>query len=265
MKQKPILYHYYRSSCSWRVRWCLDFKKIDYKKVHINLLKEELKEREIDFKKKKKLTTEKAEITAKSAILAALTTGLGVGLLTFNPAAGFIAGAAVLVSLIYRKAADEAAKKNLEKETISEGFTIGANEGFFRTLQEGWESFLDWFGGNRPNAYTDKLVQMDTTSRVLADGTKILHASGFELQALYNEDLNPATKTHLEIKKGDVKTTEALIEKIPMEANARLNNADAMSRENDELERRNQIKREAFELQKEKAAFAEEQEEESST
>lgn len=35
------LYHYWRSSCSWRVRWALALKNIAYKSVAINLLKGE--------------------------------------------------------------------------------------------------------------------------------------------------------------------------------------------------------------------------------
>jgi maleylacetoacetate isomerase len=32
------LYHYWRSSCSWRVRWALELKKVPYQKIAINLL-----------------------------------------------------------------------------------------------------------------------------------------------------------------------------------------------------------------------------------
>ncbi len=32
------LYHYWRSTSSWRVRWALDYKKIPHELVHINLL-----------------------------------------------------------------------------------------------------------------------------------------------------------------------------------------------------------------------------------
>ena len=35
------LYHYWRSSSSWRVRWALDYKNISYQKVAINLLNQE--------------------------------------------------------------------------------------------------------------------------------------------------------------------------------------------------------------------------------
>ncbi len=39
---KPMtLYHYYRSSCSWRVRWALAFKNIRADLVAVNLLKDE--------------------------------------------------------------------------------------------------------------------------------------------------------------------------------------------------------------------------------
>lgn len=36
-----ILYNYWRSSCSWRVRWVLALKGINYQSVPINLLKNE--------------------------------------------------------------------------------------------------------------------------------------------------------------------------------------------------------------------------------
>jgi maleylacetoacetate isomerase len=35
------LYHYWRSSCSWRVRWALQHKNISYRSVSINLLQNE--------------------------------------------------------------------------------------------------------------------------------------------------------------------------------------------------------------------------------
>ncbi len=42
--QAPLtLYQYWRSSCSWRVRWVLALKGLDYESVPINLLKEEQK------------------------------------------------------------------------------------------------------------------------------------------------------------------------------------------------------------------------------
>ncbi|EDL02926.1 glutathione transferase zeta 1 (maleylacetoacetate isomerase), isoform CRA_d, partial [Mus musculus] len=37
---KPILYSYFRSSCSWRVRIALALKGIDYEIVPINLIKD---------------------------------------------------------------------------------------------------------------------------------------------------------------------------------------------------------------------------------
>ena len=41
---KPlILHHYYRSSCSWRVRWALQIKKVPCQLNAVNLLKEEQK------------------------------------------------------------------------------------------------------------------------------------------------------------------------------------------------------------------------------
>jgi len=36
---RPILYHYWRSSSSWRVRWALSHKGIDYTPVAVDLLK----------------------------------------------------------------------------------------------------------------------------------------------------------------------------------------------------------------------------------
>jgi len=46
---KPVLYSYFRSSCSWRVRIALAFKGIDYEYKPVNLLKgEQLSE---DYKK----------------------------------------------------------------------------------------------------------------------------------------------------------------------------------------------------------------------
>lgn len=41
MTDKDILYSYFRSSCSWRVRIALNLKKIDYEIKPINLLKGE--------------------------------------------------------------------------------------------------------------------------------------------------------------------------------------------------------------------------------
>ena len=39
-QQELTLFHYWRSSCSWRLRWALAHKTIEYKSVHVNLLKE---------------------------------------------------------------------------------------------------------------------------------------------------------------------------------------------------------------------------------
>ena len=38
---KITLYHYWRSSCSWRLRWAMDYKQVEYKLIAINLLKNE--------------------------------------------------------------------------------------------------------------------------------------------------------------------------------------------------------------------------------
>jgi len=43
MPQNIILYHYWRSSCSWRVRWALDLKGVKHKAVAVDLLKGEQK------------------------------------------------------------------------------------------------------------------------------------------------------------------------------------------------------------------------------
>ncbi len=41
MKNELTLYHYWRSSCSWRVRWALAIKKVEYKLIAVDLLKAE--------------------------------------------------------------------------------------------------------------------------------------------------------------------------------------------------------------------------------
>ncbi len=41
MDHKIILHHYWRSSCSWRLRWAMDYKDIPYKLTTVNLLKGE--------------------------------------------------------------------------------------------------------------------------------------------------------------------------------------------------------------------------------
>lgn len=41
MQAPLVLYHYWRSSCSWRVRWVLALKNISYQSVPINLLENE--------------------------------------------------------------------------------------------------------------------------------------------------------------------------------------------------------------------------------
>lgn len=35
---RPVLYHYWRSSSSWRVRWALAIKRVDFESVAVNLL-----------------------------------------------------------------------------------------------------------------------------------------------------------------------------------------------------------------------------------
>lgn len=41
MEPKLTLYHYWRSSCSWRVRWALRIKGLAYESKYVNLLKKE--------------------------------------------------------------------------------------------------------------------------------------------------------------------------------------------------------------------------------
>lgn len=48
--QQLTLYQYWRSSCSWRVRWALAIKGIHYKSASVNLLKND--QRQQDFLKK---------------------------------------------------------------------------------------------------------------------------------------------------------------------------------------------------------------------
>lgn len=40
-KTTLTLHHYWRSSCSWRVRWALALKELDYESIPVNLLKNE--------------------------------------------------------------------------------------------------------------------------------------------------------------------------------------------------------------------------------
>ena len=42
----PTLYHYWRSSCSWRIRWSLQIKGLAYKLKSVNLLKQEQRSHE---------------------------------------------------------------------------------------------------------------------------------------------------------------------------------------------------------------------------
>ncbi|RIB10451.1 glutathione S-transferase [Gigaspora rosea] len=44
--EKPILHSYFRSSCSWRVRTCLNWKGIDYEYCPVNLLERAQKKEE---------------------------------------------------------------------------------------------------------------------------------------------------------------------------------------------------------------------------
>src|SRR5690606_25265669 len=43
MPHQFTLYHYWRSSCSWRLRWALAYKGLSYQSVTVNLLKAEQK------------------------------------------------------------------------------------------------------------------------------------------------------------------------------------------------------------------------------
>ncbi len=51
--EEITLYHYWRSSCSWRVRWALEIKKAKYNSVTVNLLTGE--QRSPEFLKKNPL------------------------------------------------------------------------------------------------------------------------------------------------------------------------------------------------------------------
>lgn len=46
MPQQLTLYHYWRSSSSWRIRWALELKKLPYTPISINLLTDEAESRE---------------------------------------------------------------------------------------------------------------------------------------------------------------------------------------------------------------------------
>lgn len=46
MNKKYTLYHYWRSSCSWRVRWALNYKQIPHDLIAVNLLNNEHKTQE---------------------------------------------------------------------------------------------------------------------------------------------------------------------------------------------------------------------------
>jgi maleylacetoacetate isomerase len=46
MRDEIVLYHYWRSSCSWRVRWALNHKKIPHRLIAVDLLKGEQKSAE---------------------------------------------------------------------------------------------------------------------------------------------------------------------------------------------------------------------------
>lgn len=43
MAEKLTLYTYWRSSCSWRVKWAMEYKGVPYREVAVNLLKDEQK------------------------------------------------------------------------------------------------------------------------------------------------------------------------------------------------------------------------------
>ncbi|MGZ3707208.1 MAG: glutathione S-transferase N-terminal domain-containing protein, partial [Bdellovibrionota bacterium] len=46
MKDQFTLYHYWRSSASWRVRWGLEIKKIPHEKIAVDLLSSEEKKQD---------------------------------------------------------------------------------------------------------------------------------------------------------------------------------------------------------------------------
>eukprot|EP00128_Syssomonas_multiformis_P009759 Colp12_sorted_trinity150504_noHs@10861 len=49
--EKPVLYSYWRSSCSWRVRIALHWKEIDYEYVAVHLVKDGGEQLKPEFKK----------------------------------------------------------------------------------------------------------------------------------------------------------------------------------------------------------------------
>lgn len=51
MSSKPLLYSYYRSSCSWRVRIALALKGIDYEYKSVNLIKDGGEQHSDEYKK----------------------------------------------------------------------------------------------------------------------------------------------------------------------------------------------------------------------
>jgi len=51
MSSKPVLYSYFRSSCSWRVRIVLAWKGIDYEQKPVNLMKDGGEQMSEEFKK----------------------------------------------------------------------------------------------------------------------------------------------------------------------------------------------------------------------
>lgn len=85
-------------------------------------------------------------VSAKEAIMTALTTGLGVGLLTFNPVAGFLAAGAVLITIAYTNDAKQ-----------QQDFLKGAF-GTSPELRTGEEAFITGYQGTTlPEDYVTKL------------------------------------------------------------------------------------------------------------
>ncbi|KAI8886230.1 maleylacetoacetate isomerase [Backusella circina FSU 941] len=72
-EQKPVLYGYFRSSASWRVRIALAWKGVDYEKKYINLAKGEQKTEEfakvVPTQKVPAFVTKEGQILSQSAAI----------------------------------------------------------------------------------------------------------------------------------------------------------------------------------------------------
>ena len=100
-----------------------------------------------------------SEITAKTAIMAALSTGLGVGLLTANPLAGFIAGVAVLVTMVIAKDIANQNEYWAEVHKLKDKSNLeltGYYDSYDEALAHGWQGTVVP-GGGRPKSIDDIL------------------------------------------------------------------------------------------------------------